>query len=398
MALARGTNRAFPMPLRRLLNYTRQPHPWWRRCGWGVIVLAALLGAARLAAPFVIRHGINQRLGRIDGYHGGVADVDLQLWRGAYRIDQLELQRRVGDHLEPFLEAREIDFSLAWRELVRGRVLSDIKTRDVTLTFVPAPEDVSAAPVDEPPWQDVIADLFPIEITHFAADRGSIRLQNPFSDPPVDLSFEGLSVVATGLRNRPDEEGTELPAVITATGTTVGGGRVRLDVAADPLARQPRFELQLKVDDVHLPALNDYLMAHANVDVSRGQFSLVAEMSAKDGAFEGYVKPFFDEVSFADLPGQEKPVVKKVWQTLVSALVTLVKNKPRDQLATRIPFSGEVGDPDVGFWATVANLLRHGFVQALSERLEGLTRLPSRGGEAATDNTTEDRSAEPPAN
>jgi hypothetical protein len=48
-----------------------------------------------------------------------------------------------------------------------------------------------------------------------------------------------------------------------------------------------------------------------------------------------------------------------------------VKNKPRDQVATRIPFQGEFGDSQVGLWATVRNLFRHGFVRAFNPVVEG---------------------------
>jgi hypothetical protein len=359
----------------------RVRHPRTRRLLIALAIVLVVLLVARIAAPGLIRDAINDRLSRIDGYASEIADVDLQLFRGAYRIKGLRLDRRVADGLEPFLASEEIDFSLAWRALLQGRVLSDIVTRDITFTYVPTPEDATAAPVTQPPWRDVINDLFPIEITRFIAERGSIRWKNPFADPAVDISLEGLEVVATGLRNRPSEDHGELPALISATGTTIGGGRVELQAALDPLAQRPRFELQVTIEEVHLPALNEFLLAHAAVDVSEGRFTLFAEVSARDGWFEGYVKPFFDDVSFRDLPGQEKPVLKQIWQTFVSALVTLLKNKPRDQLATRIPFRGEIGDPEVGLWATIANLFRHGFIQALAQRLEGFARPNPEGAE-----------------
>lgn len=344
---------------------------WSRRALITVATALLVLLALRIAAPIVLRDAINRRLSRIDGYDGRVADVDLQLWRGAYRIDQLELDRRVGDSLEPFAYAHEIDFSLAWRELLRGRVLSDIEADQATLTYVPVPEDETAAPIDEPPWQDVINDLFPIEITRLVIHRGGLQLLDEEAEPPVDIGLEAMELVATDLRNRPEPGGDPLPARITARGTTVGGGNVILSATADPLAMQPHFDLNLQIEAVSLPKLNDYLRAYANIDVSEGTFMMYAELAAAEGRFEGYVKPFFEDVSFQDYPHQEKPVLERVWETIVSGLATILKNKPRDQVATRIPVSGEFSDPEMGFWATIGNLFRHGFVEALTESVEG---------------------------
>ncbi|MDO8543662.1 MAG: hypothetical protein Q7S40_24745 [Opitutaceae bacterium] len=71
-----------------------------------------------------------------------------------------------------------------------------------------------------------------------------------------------------------------------------------MNLAADPLAPQPHFHLNLKVDNVNLPALNESMKAIAKVDVGRGTFRMVAEMAGKDGGFQGYVKPFFEDLDF----------------------------------------------------------------------------------------------------
>jgi hypothetical protein len=124
--------------------------------------------------------------------------------------------------------------------------------------------------------------------------------------------------------------------------------------------------------------LNDFLLAYGNVDVSQGDFQLFVEMAAADGKYEGYIKPFLDNLDFKDVEANKnKNIRERLWERLVSGLSTLVKNKPRDQVATRIPFSGEFGQTDVGILATIGNLLRHGFGRALSERLDGQVFAPT---------------------
>jgi hypothetical protein len=158
-----------------------------------------------------------------------------------------------------------------------------------------------------------------------------------------------------------------LPASINARGTTIGGGRFDLSVRGDPLAAQPRFTLKLDLKDVELVALNDFLEAYANVDVSAGKFQLYVEVNAADGRFEGYAKPFLDHVEFTNISDQNQGLFRRMWESLVSTVSTIVKNDDRDQVATRIPFAGEFGKTDVGVWSTIVHLVRHGFGRALFE-------------------------------
>ncbi|HEX2099512.1 MAG TPA: DUF748 domain-containing protein, partial [Candidatus Synoicihabitans sp.] len=272
-----------PLAADRFRSVLRFFARWSRRTLILVAIVAVVALSLRLAAPSLLRDAINRRLAQIEGFHGHVTDVDITVFRGAYRLESVSLTRRVGETNAPFLSARVIDFSLAWRELFRGRVLSDIFATDLTVVYTPVPEDTSATPIDQPRWQDVIQDIFPIDITHFVVQGGRLAYLDEQVTPTVDIALEELQLVATGLRNRPSETGDELPAQIVLGGTSVGGGRVRMNAVAAPLAPQPRFDVDFEIVDVDLPALNDYLRAYGRVDVSRGRLQLYAEMSARDG-------------------------------------------------------------------------------------------------------------------
>ena len=349
----------------------RRVRSWPRRVVITVVVIAAVLLVVRLALPLVVRRMMNSRLERIPGYTGHVDQVGLHLWRGAYTLHGFRISRQNGLVTEPFFLARGIDISLAWRELVHGRFVSDIRVDQGQLHFVKgASEEASQTDLDRR-WQDVIQDIFPIDITHLEITDGLLRYLNHASKPEVDLFVTHMRATATGLRNRPDESGAgEFPARITVTGESLGGGTVDLLLVAEPLAAQPHFHLSLKLDNVNLPALNESLRAYANVDVGRGTFRLVGEMAGKDGGFQGYVKPFFENLDFKNIEDRQKGFAALVWERMVATFAWVVKDKSRDQLATRIPFEGKFGDAKVGLLATIANIFRHGFIHAFNPTVD----------------------------
>ena len=383
-------------PRPRIVHRVRN---WPRRTLITLAVIAVLLIAARLALPYYVKEKVNERLASIPGYAGSVQDVGIALIRGAYSMDGVSIYKVDGASQQPFFLAKYVDFSVAWRELFRGKVVSDIHLKDFELNFVSAgTKEASQKDVDKR-WQEVIEDLFPLEITHFEVNNGTIRYKDLTRDPHVDVYIRDMQLVATGLRNRADESDEEFPAEISIQGQTLGGGKVHAFIAAEPLAPQPHFHLSAKVEGVNLPDLNESLKAVANVDVGRGTFQMAAEMAAKDGGFQGYIKPFFEDLDFNNLDDKKKNVFSRVWENVIGGLAWLVKNKPRDQVGTRIPFQGRFGDPKVGLWATISNMFRHGFVRAFNPTIEGSLDpenvLPS--GDSADGKRVADKKEDPPA-
>jgi hypothetical protein len=354
---------------------------WFRRSWHFVLIIVLVLVAIRVALPYGIKALINQRLEKIPEYAGRVEDIDLAVWRGAYQLEGVEIVKVNGDTREPFFKATNIDFSLAWRDLFRGRFVGDFALEEGELIVVNAPtEESSQTEVVDKRWQDAIEDVFPIEITRLEIAESVIRFIDTEADPKVDIALKGLEVVATGLRNRPSDKRGPLPAEFELRAKTIGHGDLRIFGGLDVLAERPRFKLNLELVNVDLPALNDFLLAYGNVDVARGNFQLYLEVAAAEGRYEGYIKPFFDDLDFKNVEDKTKPVAQRLWEKMVGGLSALLKNRSRDQVATRIPFSGEFGETDVGVLATIGNLIRHGFGRALSERLEGEIFAPSDGG------------------
>ena len=337
------------------------------------IVLVLLL-AARLAAPYYVERLIDRRLNQIPGFSGHVTGIGLHIWRGAYRIDGMEIEKGNGRVNEPFFAADQIDFSIAWSQIFRGRFVSRIFITNGRLNFVRGnSEETSQLSSDKKGWQDVINDLFPIDITFLDIRGGVLRFLDATHSPKVDIAIHDLDVSATGLQNRPDSSGDPYPAKIHVSGVTLGGGELHLFTKLEPLADKPHFVLAMELKNVSMPALNEFLKAYANVEVSQGRFEAFSQMAMEDGHYEGYVKPFLANVTFSDPDKEKSSPWNALWTALVSGAAELAKNKDTGEVATRIPFSGEADQMDIHLWKSIENGLHHGFVRALSQGFEGTT-------------------------
>lgn len=351
------------------------------KVSWGVAAVVLLLLAMRMAAPFLLREAINRRLNRVPEYAGHVDEIRLHLWRGAYSLHGLEIVKRNGEVQEPFFVAQRIDFSLAWRELFHRRVVSDIYADQVSLNFVQGGDAEASQLAADRRWQSVINDIFPIDITFLKITEGQIRFVNTARQPRVDVHVAHATVLATGLRNRPSTTGETYPAFIGIEGKSIGGGDLKIVLHAEPLALQPHFYLKLQLEGVSLPALNAFLRAYAGIDVSAGAFKAYVEVATREGRYTGYFKPFFEHVDFKDLPGTHKALHQKIWEGLVSLAEKIFRNGRRDSVAMRVPFSGEIDQLNASSWKSFVTLVRHGFIQALPEKLDSSPH--PEGGEIA---------------
>ena len=69
--------------------------------------------------------------------------------------------------------------------------------------------------------------------------------------------------------------------------------------------------------------------------------------------------------------------MKLAWESLIGVVNWVVKNKGKDQLATRIEFSGDLRDPNINTWYIIGQVLRNGFIQALYPALENSVNINS---------------------
>jgi len=346
----------------------------WRGPVLGILVVLVAAGVvARLLAPGYVQRAINHRLSQIPGYEGHVGDISLHLWRGAYRIDNIEIVKGNGKVTEPFFAASRIDFSVSWRDVLRRRFVSDIHVTDGRLVFQRGPTEETSQLTADRRWQDAINDIFPIDIAHLEIKGGVIRFIDTTHEPKVDVAIQDIEVIATGLRNRISETGEAFPAKIDISGRSLGNGELRLHAKLEPLAPQAHFELAIELKRVSLPTLNNLLRAYVGIDASRGQLDMFGQMAMQKGHYEGYVKPFLDHVDFKNFDNDKKNLGQRMWKGAVVAVLELFKNSETKQLATRVPFSGDTQRMDVKTLRTIANGLHNGFVKALSQSFEGTT-------------------------
>ena len=161
------------------------------------------------------------------------------------------------------------------------------------------------------------------------------------------------------------------PQGLTASGSTVGGGRLTLQLQMNLLKAKPTYQLDCGLTNVDLVSLNDFLRAYGKFDVARGRFALFTSVAAEDGNYEGYVKVFFNDLDvFQWDKERKKDILKVFWEAIVAGVSEVFKNHVKDQLATKIPIAGTYTNSSVGLWTATGTLLENAFIRALVPKLD----------------------------
>jgi hypothetical protein len=202
----------------------------------------------------------------------------------------------------------------------------------------------------------------PVHIARFHVVDGRVGLINKAADHPFRFFVNGADLDVTNLSSG-FRDG---PATARLTGRFMGSGSVHgtAHFRADP--KGPDFDLTLAVENASLPSLNDLLRSYGKLDVAAGTFSVYSEIRVRDGYLKGYVKPLFKDIKVYD-PKQDKdkPVLRKLYEKVVGGLSHVLKNRPREQVATVADLSGPVTGPKASIWEIVGNLIRNAFVKAI---------------------------------
>ncbi len=342
-----------------------------------VIVIGLIVVGVRLALPGWVADSVNSKLAEMGDYRGHVASVDLQLWRGAYSIDGLHIEKRSGKVPVPLLDAPRTNLTVSWRALFKGGIVARVTFESPEINFVDAKAGESTQSAKGVDWRAQLEQLMPIRLDEVLVHNGTVHFRNFSTHPEVDLVATSVEARVLNLSNV--REKGERAADMQFEGTVLGDAGLQSTAQFDPLGKLDDFKFSLKIDRIELQRLNDFLQAYAKIDVESGDGDFVMELEARDGQLQGYAKPLFRNVHVfswkQDVEQQGDNPLRAAWEALAGAIENVFKNQPTDQFATRIEIRGRMGDAQTSTLQAIGAILHNAFVEAYRPQLE---HLPTR--------------------
>jgi hypothetical protein len=272
-------------------------------------------------------------------------------------------------HVEYGLEARTVSLVRATIDGIQVDFVHTAQTagaeREVRQKAATAAKEANNAP-------DLVVRISELQLT-----RSTVGFVNKAATPSYRVFLSNVEGSLTNLSNQ-EIEGT---AGAKIKGAFMGSGTANAEATFKAEKSGPAFDIGLRVEEVDVTKLNELFRAYGRFDASAGRFFLYSELNANDGVISGYIKPLFKDLKIYNKEqDKSKPVVRKMYERVVSGVAKILKNRPRDEVATKADILGRIDNPKVSTVDAVIKLAQNAFFKAI---LPGFDLEASRAGRSA---------------
>ncbi|WP_268800068.1 DUF748 domain-containing protein [Pseudomonas huanghezhanensis] len=347
---------------------------------WTVLGIVVLLVAVHIALPYVVRNYLNDKLADMGEYRGQITDVELALWRGAYKINGLNIVKADSKVPVPFVNIPVIDLAVSWHALWYDHaVVAEVAFIGPQLNFVDGGNKQASQTGQGTDWRAQLNKLLPITVNEVRVVDGKISFNNFTSTPKVKIEADKVNASLFNLTNVVDTAGNR-DARFEGKALLLGNAPLESTATFDPFSNFEDFDFKLRATNIQLTQMNDFAAAYGKFDFKAGNGDIVIEAQANNGQLTGYVKPLLKDVDIfnwqQDVENQNKGFFRSVWEAVVGASETVLKNQSKNQFATRVDLSGSVHKQDISAFQAFLQILRNAFVQAFNTRYDSSKTAP----------------------
>ncbi|MEH6408226.1 MAG: DUF748 domain-containing protein [Leeuwenhoekiella sp.] len=334
------------------------------------LIILIVLIIFRIMLPTIVKNYVNKVLADIPGYYGQVKDIDIALYRGAYVIDGMYLNKVHAKTQVPFLNFPKTDISIEWKSIFKGKIVSEIQMYSPEVTYIfedqEAPASGAEGEADASDWTKALTDIVPIDINHFEVHDGKLGFVKLQTEPDIDLYMDKLELTADNLRNVVEEK-QNLPSPIRATAVSIGQGQFKLDGGINLIKEIPDMDMNFSLENADITALNDLTQAYAGIDFKEGNAAVYGELAIADGYLKGYIKPMLKN---SKLISKEDSVLEVIWEGFVGMFKFILKNQGTDTLATVVPLEGNLNNVEAGIFPTIINIFENAWISAFKGEID----------------------------
>lgn len=360
------------------MSFFHKKIPWYKKKKITIpLGIFLLLLVARVAMVPIIHKQLNNYLATFSpSLYFHMDDLDLAIIRGAYRFEGIT--GKVKGQKNDFVSIKSVDVSLAWRDILKGQIVTDINvsgldfsyTKELLEALAKAPEKDEK--VRKERAKDAKKTLFPLKVERVDLTDSSITLDDY---PSLE---EGKKFQITKLEGRinnliPEEE---LPlSSFNLSATILGNSVMKTSGHLNTLKKPLQWDIDGELHNFDLTTANAFMKRKIPLTFTKGKLDLYAEAESQEGKIEGYVKPFFKDLDVMKITENWKGP-KHWFIEAVTAFGNLVlRNSDNHSVATKIPFKVDKEGLKTDTGEAVSKVIENGFKKKLRPGIENQYEL-----------------------
>lgn len=330
----------------------------------GIFVL--LLGIRLVMQP-IIHKELNKFLASFSPvlyFH--IADIDVHIIRGAYSFDGIT--GKIKGHKNNFISIEKVDVSMAWREIFKGKLVTDIEVNGADFSYTGELKNAIAKMPKKADEATTARDkLFPVKIERVDVRDGAVTLDD-YPGLQEDKKLQVTNIEGR-LTNLTPEKKFPL-SFFNLKATVLGNSVVKTAGHLNTLAKPMEWDVDGEMQGFDLTTANQFLKRKVPLTFTKGKLDLYAEAQSTNGTIEGYVKPFMKNIDVIRTKEDFKGA-KHWFVEIITAVGNLVlRATDTKSVATKIPFTMDKAGMHVDSGEALSKAIEHGFQQQLSPGVE----------------------------
>ncbi len=355
-----------------------QPRPRHRAATILLVIVAVIIAIAivvRLLLDPIATRETRKALNNMQGIHGDFARVHVTVLPPSYQITNLKIFQDdgPGTSTQPLFFVKEARLSVAWRQLLHGRLVAAGALHEPKIVYVQPKKPPQQPPPHAPSFAGQLRRAPSLRLDRLEVFSGQVLLFLREGDEQPRLWIHDLAVTAQNLATR-HAQAHGRAASVTARGEVGRSGELRLFVSADPFASPLAFAGEASLEGLRANELYAFISAKSDLEADQGTIDLFATFSSKNGMITGGVKPVLKNIH---LQSTDEGLWAEAKTWLLDKAVSIASDRvpERNAVATTIPIKGRLVDPDVQLWPAVLGVVRNAFVTGLSS---GFANVPPK--------------------
>ncbi len=326
--------------------------------------IVVFLVAFRMVLPQILLHQANKYLSEFSPtYYLHMEDLDISIIRGAYRFEKV--RGNLKEDEKRFVSIDSVDVSIAWREIFKGKIVTDIVTEKVDFLFL---KDMSKLSVTnaKKDAQDVKDTLFPVKVETVDLRHARVVFEEyPSLDDASRLRIENINGRITNVTSTKEDPLSDFNMTASLQGSSEFVFIGSLNLTKKPML----WDVDVELKDFDLTTLNKVLKRNLPLTFTKGKVDLYAEAKNNDKTIRGYIKPFIKDIDV--VKNDEKFVsLKHFGIEIITALGNLLlRDSDTKTVATYLDFNYD-GKFNVDTGQGISNAIENGFKKKLSPGLE----------------------------
>ena len=349
-----------------------------------IVVTVLLLILARVGAPYAVQYYINQQINQTKGITGQVGDVDLQLYRGAYAVDDIEIYA-VDEQSspKPLLSVKTLDFSLAWSAVLNGNLVTNMvfsQPKVVVYDKDTTTPEQNQQVKDERTWIGLANNLVVFSIDTLKIIEGKISLVNQTKKGEIPTYIANINADIKNITNAQNLTKT-LVTSVDVKGDLMGEATLTLVGKLDPFSEQANFDFNMEVQRFSVKQIQTVFNVYTPFDIEAGGIDGAMELAAKSNEVNGYVKAGVYDLSIfswrEDAEKDDDGLFTIIFEGGADLLSAILENDESQLVAARIPIEGTLDSTDISTFQAVVSVLKNAFFDATKMQVDDIVSYES---------------------